>query len=170
MKAIGVDPSLTATGIADVDGRLTVVGGAADLGDGRLCRLYMAVIEICAGGRPDLAVIEDLPKHAMAAGVTGMAQGVVRLALQHAGVPYATVPAATLKKFATGSGGADKPDMRMALYQRTGLDERNADKVDAAWLRAAGLQHLGAPAVQLPAAQVKALDKVNWPSLEVSVP
>jgi Holliday junction resolvasome RuvABC endonuclease subunit len=166
VRVIGIDPSITATAIAHTDGTLTVVGGAASLGDRRLSAIHEAITAACIPAWPDLAVMEDLPTHAHGAGVTGMVQGVIRLALLTIGVPYVTVPPATLKKYATGRGGADKADMRMALYQRAGLDERNDNKVDAWWLRAAGLEHLGQPAVKLPAAQVAALGKVAWPLLE----
>lgn len=163
---VGIDPSLTATGLALPDGGLTVVGGAADLGDERLVVIHRAVADACTRHRPVLAVIEDLPKHAHGAGLTGMVQGVVRLALRQAGVPYARMVAATLKKYATGDGGAVKPDMRMALYKRTGIDERNEDKVDAWWLRHAGLDWLGRPVVELPKQQRAALTRVTWPHIE----
>jgi Holliday junction resolvasome RuvABC endonuclease subunit len=161
-RVIGVDPSLTATGLALVDGSLTTVGGAAALGDGRLTRIHDEILRACDGG-PVLAVLEDLPTHTKSAGITGMVQGVVRLALRTAGVPYVTVVPATLKKYATGRGGADKADMRMALYQRTGVDERDDNRVDAWWLRHAGLDWLGAPVIRLPKQQRDALVKVAWP-------
>jgi Holliday junction resolvasome RuvABC endonuclease subunit len=160
---LGVDPSLTATGLALPDGSLTLAGGAAALGDRRLRAIYDVVVTEATLQRAQLAVIEDLPTHAHGAGITGMVQGVVRLALLQARVPYALVPAATLKKYATGDGGAGKPDMRMALYKRTGIDERDDNLVDAWFLRAAGLERLGVPAIKMPAAQVAALDKVQWP-------
>jgi Holliday junction resolvasome RuvABC endonuclease subunit len=166
LPVLGVDPSLTATGFALPDGRLDVAGGAAALGDERLQIIHRRILVACAGPsrlRPRLAVIEDLPTHAQGAGKTGMAQGAVRLALIECRVPYALVTPATLKKYATGNGGAGKPDMRMALYKRTGLDERDDNKVDAAWLRLAGLDWLGAPVVDLPKQQRAALTKVAWP-------
>ena len=159
---IGIDPSLTATGIADADGRLHVHGGDAKVGDARLEIIYGAVMDAC-DARPVLAVIEDLPTHAKGAGFTAQAQGVVRLALRHAGVPYAEVIPSVLKKYADGNGQATKPDMRMALYKRTGADVRSEDQVDAAWLRHMGLDHLGAAEIKLPANQRAALDKVTWP-------
>ena len=70
----------------------------------------------------------------------------------------------TLKKFATGNGAAKKPDLRMALYRRAGVDVADDNQVDAWWLRQAGLQHLGDPdAVPLPQTHLSALDKVVWP-------
>jgi Holliday junction resolvasome RuvABC endonuclease subunit len=165
VRVIGIDASITETGIADVDGRLTTAGGDSPLGDRRLQVIHDAVTKVCVAGRPDLAVLEDLPTHAHGAGITGMAQGVIRLALLDRGVPYVTVVAATLKKYATGNGGANKSDMRMALYKRAGIDERNDNKVDAWWLRHAGLDHFDEALVALPAAQRAALGKVAWPDV-----
>jgi Holliday junction resolvasome RuvABC endonuclease subunit len=109
-------------------------------------------------------VIEDLPTHAHSAGLTGMAQGVVRLALIENEVPFAVVTAASLKKFATGSGNAAKADMRMELYKRTGLDLRDDNEVDAWWLREIGLHLNGHPdRITLPATHLAALTKVKTP-------
>ena len=162
-RVIGIDPSLTATGIITADGEGRTIRGR-DSTDRRLRDLYCAVREIATGC--SLAVIEDLPTHAHGAGVTGMAQGVIRLALMRADCPYAVCPPATLKKYATNAGNAKKPDMRMALYQRTGLDLRDDNQVDAAWLRLMGLDWLGDPLVKLPQAQRDSLHKCRWPRLD----
>lgn len=161
---IGIDPSITATGIADVDGQLTVVGGDHELGDNRLRIIHDAITAVVEQGAPTLAVVEDLPTHAHGAGITGMVQGVIRYALLCQGVPYVTVVAASLKKYATGNGGANKSDMRMALYRRAGIDERNDNKVDAWWLRAMGCDHLGDPVSTVPQVNRAALSRVRWPS------
>lgn len=161
-RVIGIDPSMTATGLAWADKLAVVTFTAAT--DRRLDAIYHAVQDALGyDGAVDLAVVEDLPVHGKGAGITGMAQGVIRLALIRAGVPYVTVPAATLKKFATGRGNATKPDLRVELLKRAGLDERDDNKVDAWWLRAIGMEHLGAPIVDLPKAHVAALGKLKWP-------
>lgn len=164
---LGADPSLSATGLAWADNATSTCGGN---GDQRLRVIYRTVLALASGNDPlgppqrfDLAVVEDLPTHGQGAGKTGMAQGVLRLALMAAQVPYVLVPPATLKVYATGRGNATKPDMRVALLQRHGVDLRDEDQVDAWWLRAMGLDHLGAPVVTLPQTHRRALDKVDWP-------
>lgn len=159
---IGIDPSLAATGIATREQQWTVNTRAK--GDDRLQSIYRSIMAGIHRGNDTLAVVEDLPTGAHGAGKTGMAQGVVRLALLEAKVPYVTVPAATLKKYATGRGNATKPDMRMALYQRADLDLRDDNQVDAWWLRQMGLDAVGHDdAITLPKTHREAMLKVAWP-------
>lgn len=165
MKIVGVDPSLTGTGLCDEFGyTCTVVTDSKT--HHRLTKILNAAREVLRG--VDLAVLEDLPTHAKSAGLTGQSQGVVRLACELEDVPYVTVPPSALKKFATGNGAADKSDMRMSLYKRLGIDLRDDNQVDAWWLRAMGYQWAGAPVVELPKAHLvtTAKSKVLWPALE----
>ena len=132
----------------------------------RLQHIYQRINATAASAWGDgIAVLEDLPSHAQSAGLTGMAQGVIRLALLNCGVPFVTVPPATLKKYATGKGNATKADMRMAWYQRAGDDVRDDNQVDALWLRQIGLAILGDPAaITMPQVNRTALMKVKLPS------
>lgn len=160
---IGIDPSMTATGIAHCDGTTeTVTYPKGCTGDARLEVLLHSVEEAVLKTEVHfrLAIIEDLPTHAHGAGITGMAQGVVRLALTMNYCPYTIVTPATLKKFATGKGNATKADMRMSLYQRAGLDLRDDNQVDAWWLRELGLHLADQPSISLPKTHLAALDKV----------
>lgn len=169
MNVVGIDPSLTATGLAYADGSTaTVTFSKATTGDQRLASIATQInnpeFQYADGRRVDLAILEDLPTHAHGAGITGMVQGVVRVQLMRDGIPYITVPAATLKKFATGKGNATKPDMRMELYKRTGIDLKDDNQVDAWWLRALGLELLGDPVVALPKTHTDALGKLTLPA------
>jgi hypothetical protein len=155
-RVVGLDLSMTATGVCDGDGARTVKPASRD-GDRRLMQIVAELRPLCYGA--DLVVIEDLPTHAHSAGITGMVHGAVRHMLL-SGPPYVTVPPASLKKFATGRGNCGKPEMAVALFKRAGLELGDSDQVDAWWLRAAGHQLLGDPLVELPAAQVAALDKL----------
>lgn len=161
-RVVGIDPSLTATGIATEADHWTAPEPRFT-GDHRLHDLWLQVNMAVTGDGPCLAVIEDLPTHAHGAGKTGMAHGIVRHCLLDNHVPYVVVTPATLKKYATGKGNATKADMRMALYQRTGADVRDDNQVDAIWLRHLGLHLIGAPEIDLPKTHLAALAKVRDP-------
>lgn len=163
-RVLGLDLSISATGLAAPDGTTRVLKLNATYGDQRLGIILNAITDELEHGI-DLAVIEDLPTHAQGAGITGMVHGITRWALIDAGIPYTLIPPASLKKYATGKGNAAKPDMRMALYQRANLDLRDDNECDAWWLRAMGLDHLGHPPVPMPTTHRTALEKINWPEI-----
>jgi Holliday junction resolvasome RuvABC endonuclease subunit len=167
IAVIGLDLSLTATGIAYADGSTTTVKTRAADGDRRLLHIVAAVTEALD---PDtcLVVLEDLPTHAHSAGITGMVHGAVRAALLDQHAPYALVPPATLKSYATGRGNADKTAMALEAFKRSGAEFSDDNQCDAAWLRWAGLDWLGAPAFSVPQAQRERLVKVDWPSLRAA--
>jgi len=141
MKVIGIDPSLSSTGLCWAIGESETIKLKAD-DPRRLVRLHDIVYSRAIAQR--LAVIEDLPTHAMSAGLTGQAQGLVRKVLQEQEIPYLTVPPATLKKFATGSGKATKGEMLKAYEARMGTAPGGMDdnQIDAWWLREMGVHYL----------------------------
>lgn len=167
---VGLDLSLTATGLADTPGTRTIRSG--DLrGTTRFSWIASDIFDDGIIQAADLVVIEGPSYGSMSGAGHHEAAGLwwhIAYRLDTLDVPYAVIPPTTLKKFATGSGKATKPDMRMALFQRAGLDLRDDNQVDAWWLRAAGLDILGRPLVDLPKAQREALDKVTWPPVVTS--
>jgi Holliday junction resolvasome RuvABC endonuclease subunit len=106
-------------------------------------------------------VIEDLPTHAHGAGITGMVQGVIRLALMERSIQYRAVAPAVVKKYICGRGNATKADIRLAIFQRTGLDIRDDNQADAFVLRHIGLHLAGVPQLQLPKAHTECLSKIE---------
>jgi Holliday junction resolvasome RuvABC endonuclease subunit len=161
LRVIGLDLSMTATGIATTDGGAFTVRSKA-VGDARLVVIANAVMAIA--GECDLAVIEDLPTHAKSAGITGMVHGAVRAALIVAQVPYVLITPASVKKFATGKGNAGKPDMAVAAFKRAAMEFGDDNECDAWWLRAMALEQYGQPVVEMPALNRSALAGVKaWP-------
>ena len=144
MRVAGIDPSLNSTGLALPDGTTHTLKQKAADGDYRLVKIRTAFIAaIFPPNRPDLVVIEDLPKNAMGAGITGQVQGVLREVMQAYKIPYLKVSPATVKKAATNDGRADKPAMRKAWLEYTGIDNPRDDEVDAAWMRTVGQYLVG---------------------------
>lgn len=156
---VGLDLSIAATGICDTRGEVSTVGGSSG-GDERLVRIGAAVYGATVAQNAELVVIEDLQSRTMGNGViTHLVHGVVRHDLTANGVPYALVPAATLKLFATGKGNADKTEMALAAYKVAGVEFADDDQCDAWWLRVAGFDALGEPLYELPARQRDALHR-----------
>lgn len=168
---LGLDLSISSTGVADVHGDRDTITTPGVAGDQRLCAIRDRIRDELTGaspprGRwPDLVVIEDVVVRSASASVLGMLHGVVRADLIDRAIPYLLVAPATLKVYATSRGNAPKPDLRVELLKRTGVDERDDNAVDATWLRLLGLDLLGAPELDLPKDHRRALSKLALPAL-----
>lgn len=162
MRVIGLDLSLTSTGVALPDGSVRRITVKA-VGVERLVRIADAVRRLAVA---DLAVIEGYAfgRQNQAAHL-GELGGVIRVSLFGLGVPYVEVPPALLKKFATGKGNASKEDMLVAAVKRLGYDGASNDEADALWLRAAALDAYGLPVAEMPRDQRAVLGKVDWPEM-----
>lgn len=165
---IGLDLSLTATGIAYPDGTTRTIKTRPADGDRRLIHIQAAIAD-ALDPTTTLAVLEDLPTHAHSAGITGMVHGAVRALLLDQQVPYALVAPATLKAYATGKGSGDKTAMALAAFKRARVEFGDDNQCDAWWLRTAGLDRLGVALFPLPADQRARLDKARWPELAKAV-
>ena len=167
-SVIGIDPSLTATGVCWPDGSTEVItwpGRGVD----RLCAVY----RWATNGDPikwrdgDLTIYLEGYAHGKGnqAHQMGELGGVLRLGFRHAGVPLVTIPPATVKKYATGKGNANKDLVRDAARDRLGLPAGvTSDECDAAWLRQIGMALLFDPfAVEVPKQHREALHKLRLP-------
>jgi Holliday junction resolvasome RuvABC endonuclease subunit len=167
LRVLGLDLSLTSTGIALPDGTTARIKTRQKDGDRRLIQIRDYVRATIRSEHLDLAVIEDLPKNAMAAGITAHVHGIVKAELLDACVPYALIAPATLKSYACDHGSADKTRMAAAAYLAAGVEfqgDPGGDQCDAWWLRAAGHDHWGAPLFSLPQGQRDRLSKAKWPA------
>lgn len=157
-----MDLSITAPGVAHtVEGVVcTHEIKARKPGDLRLTEIRDQLVEYAAGS--ELVLIEGYLNRSMSAGITGMVHGAVRAGLVDAGLKYATIPPASLKKYATGKGGASKTEMAVAAFKRgDGVEFTNDNECDAWWLWVALNDHLGQPVFTLPKSQRDSLAKIR---------
>jgi len=142
MRFVGIDPSLNATGLCVVgDGApilletLTPLRGVT--GPERLVWIRDMVAD-CLNHGDFFAAIEGYNYGVNLPGSRALAElgGVLRVALFEKGVKYVEVPPTTLKKFATGSGRADKAAMIRAAVrmQIEPADDNQADAFHLACL------------------------------------
>lgn len=153
---LGIDPSITASGLVglraggELEVSATLPRNRKLKGSHRLLGLQEDLTDLYytthnLGLSVDLAVLEDLPRNAMGAGLTGMAQGIVRAFLVSKDIPFVTIAPATLKKAVTGSGKADKKEMKAAVERvNPGHAEwlRNDNEVDSWGLAQVGLHYM----------------------------
>ena len=143
---LGIDPALAKTGavslkiyddkISDAhpmlfesNSKMTQIGRIAHIAR----MMEMAVNDYC----PELIVCE-YPFNIKGNGrVLIELYGIIRLHSFRKEIPFVPVPQTTLKKYVTGSGKAEKSDMRVQLYKEYG-HEYGEDECDAFWLA-----HLG---------------------------
>lgn len=173
MNIVGLDLSLTATGIATDAGLFTVTTKSTDPMGKRLTNLRTEASEHIKHAH--LLVIEGL--------YVGQINNTIKLAKVHAAfemlawvwsTPIAFIPPATLKKFATGKGTGDKRDMSVEAFKRFGVEGKDDNQIDAFWLRFAGQIHYGDTLEDWPKDRVAALHAVNpktkqyrieWPAI-----
>lgn len=131
MKIVGIDASLTGTGVAMVDGSLrTEIIQSKKAGPERLIELRERIKQIVAGA--NLVVIEG---YAYAKGNSahqiGELGGVLRVMFHEMKLTVLEVAPGQVKKFATGKGNADKRDIAIAVIKRWGIDFKSDDETDA---------------------------------------
>jgi crossover junction endodeoxyribonuclease RuvC len=175
---IGIDLSLTATGMSDGAVTWTVKStgtSGATLHDRthRLSLLWAQITgHIATPSRVDLVVIEQ-PAFSRQNGHMHDRSGLWWLVvdwLTSRGIPVVEVAPTALKKYATGKGTANKGAVVDATARRfpdidTGSGDDN--RCDALWLAAMGIDYLTGVSV-VPAAQRAVLDNVAWPQAVAS--
>jgi crossover junction endodeoxyribonuclease RuvC len=127
---IGIDPGLSATGVAIVRGNGRNVS-SYDFGSintsrakplpHRLEQIFSKLCQILAAERPNLMVVEDvfsLAKYPKSGITLGQVTGVVMLAAWQAGVSTIEIPVREAKQVLTGNGNAGKPQLEEAVRRR----------------------------------------------------
>lgn len=144
MNVVGVDPSLTGTGLAYQGESEKVLTPSATTIRGQLQRMNIIASRVAIHTPPGTLVVMEGPgfsrggqkgHHALAGLWWVLAATIVSR-----GCHLVEIKPNVLKKFATGKGNADKAAMRAAWHWHTRQDVADPDRVDALWLREVGLQ------------------------------
>lgn len=181
MRVVGLDLSLTSTGIA-LEGGTAVIDPAPRRGMDRIMWIrdrvlgYVSNEVYCDSNLPldHLVVIEDYAfSRGNRAHELGELGGVVKAAMLDVGYSFVVVNPKHLKMYALGKGGGkgtDKAAMRIAAFKRFGIEFLTDDECDAYWLRTMGVDAMGDGTMiaDLPPSHRKVLSDIDWPTAVAS--
>lgn len=163
MNVVGLDLSLSGTGVADIFGNTcTIKSDSKEQIEPRLWGIWSEIepyVEIA-----DYVIIEGLAfgsKTGKAAERGGL-HFIVRTQIWLLDIPMGIMAPTARAKYAAGKS-VDKDGVLLAAakwYPDGGFTNNN--ECDAYILRAAALDHFGEPIVDLPKAHRDALEKVEW--------
>jgi len=168
MNILGVDLSLTSTGIS-ANGKTGTITTPAK-GPERLSIISLAVLDAVIDNSIQLVAIEgySFASRNSQAHSIGELGGVVRTRLWERNIPYVDIPPTCRAKFATGRGNAAKTEVMSSISAKTGLvfSGKGADDMCDAWiLEEMCRTRIGISDYTWSAAQLSALDKVDWGAL-----
>lgn len=163
---VGLDLSLTSTGISFAD-RTFTIKPEASMGVARLAEIQQRVAQEVGFLLNPRVVLEgySFASKGAYAHETGELGGVVKLRLWELHIPWVHVPPTVRAKFAAGRGNASKGEVVSAVSARTGIvwtGSGATDECDAWVLQEMGLAYLGEPRYTWPAAQLAVLKSVDW--------
>lgn len=184
MIVVGVDPSLTSTGIATIDteDRLVVptstiksVGRKGDDWPTRRDRLTGIVRDVETHTRgADLVVVESPSLGQARQGGTLDRAGLFWLLLDRLyghGMRVALVTPAGRAKYATGKGNAGKDSVLLAVARRYAhVDVEDNNQADSLVLALMGARALGVPVDEVPLSHRAAMGGVDWGCVVASQP
>ena len=169
LVTMGIDPSLTSTGISI--GGVTASIRKTSRGVQRLLEARNDLMYMVKEHGVDCVVIEHYSyasRNSQAHSIGEMG-GVMRVALYEAGIPFVEIPPTCRAKFATGRGNAGKPEVVSAISAITGIVWAGGDGSDRcdAWVLEEMLRYqLGLSERKWGTANTDALKKVDWSPLE----
>lgn len=170
---VGLDLSLTSTGAASVlGGKAGLACIRPDPGAGDHLRIDFVRTRVWQLAAHAALVVIEGPSYGSVTGKQHERAGlwwICTRMLWRAGIPYAVVAPAALKKYALGKGsgkGTGKDQVLAAAVRRYPMAAADGNDVaDALVLAAMGADHLGCPLAPVPQANRAALAGVKWPGL-----
>ena len=174
LPVVGVDLSLTATGIATAEGTRTIpssgkAGAPLRVRHARLDAIALAVSNIVEQAPTASLIVIEAPAFSRTTGHQHDRSGLWWLLvaqLLDRGHLVAEVAPTARAKFATGKGNAGKAAVVSAVTHRYGREFADDNHSDAFVLRAMGLHRYGQPLATVPQAHTAALDSVAWPDVD----
>lgn len=170
IRVLGLDLSLTATGLAEVGTNYTAStlkpGKAVGTGYDRLDWILGHVRDVAHEYADGHLVVVEGPAYGAKGSAVHQIAGLWWLITHHlwlGGIDFAVVPPAALKRYATGKGNAGKDEVLLATARRFPDFDGDNNAADALWLAAMGADHAGQPIAAMPATNREALVKVEWP-------
>lgn len=141
MPFLGIDQSLSATGLCVVDDAkdvlmMTTVDPGALIGGRRLVAIKDALIAAIRGTRAGIghAALEGYSMGSINRPFDlGEVGGIIRMVLADVDIPYVVVPPVIVKVFATGTTGATK-DKMIEAAKSSGVCPKNDNEADALFL------------------------------------
>ena len=170
MNIIGLDLSLTATGVATNAGVSTIKVKLPEHANEteRMRRLHQLVVRIdraCKGA--DVVMIEgySYSSKASRSHALGELGGAVKLVLLQRGTPFVVPSPAVVKKYATNNGGAGKDLMLVTAVKNAPapFEIETNDQADAWWLY--DMAHAHYTNRELPAYKQHVLDAIKFPEI-----
>jgi crossover junction endodeoxyribonuclease RuvC len=163
---LGIDPSLSATGLAIWPNSEALVLSTVDSKPGdiepRLLNIIQRVNVTLNQSEPTLVAIEGLAFGSKTGSPAerGALHFGIRMALYLRRIPFIVVAPGALKKFVTGSGTAEKSMVLRDVYKRWGIDAKDDNQADAAGLAyiAAAVEGLWEPTTE---AQRQVIDSLK---------
>ena len=168
MNLLGLDPSLTSTGISISDDP-GIAFHSYEEDVNRLIDIRNYVLGMCMEENVKCVVMEGYSYGSRTrAHSLGELGGVLKVAFDEAWIPYVIVPPTSRAKFATGRGNAGKAEVISAVSFKTNRSWSGKgieDRIDAWVLREMGLQRLGESQYTWATENLKALDNIDWEPL-----
>lgn len=176
LVVVGVDQSLTSTGLAVIDERGFVTIDrirSKEKGHERVEEILTRILAHCHD------VTEEDGR--VVVGIEGLSMGakgssvdkifglfhVITHRLWQLEIPYYVAPPSTVKLYATGKGNAGKDEVLSATIRRyPDAEFAGNDQADAMNIAALGARHYGIPVESAEtAAMARALEKIEWPDV-----
>ena len=149
MIALGIDLSLTGTGLVILDGGEPFYSECFKpqnkSGSSRLIEIRCKIEKTLSDCIPEIVCLEgySFGSRGRAVFQTGELGGIIRVLLHEWGIKWIEIPPSQVKKFATGKGNSGKDLILQQVYKRWGQEFETSDEADAFVLAKIGTILLG---------------------------